>query len=318
VAYVLNTKKLQKQRGSWKIRSGSGKGGGRPRKMTPERKKKVIDLLEKHRFDRVRAPWILKKLKLPCKLRTVQLAIKQAGYFLPALTNKRVLGDAEKKKRLDFVKKHKNKAAAFWKRRVYGDAKFWHLARTPGELAAALAQQGRVYRKKSEASDPRFHGGKAGTYKQGRRVGLFGVLDSAGVLRVAWLKRGKMNGKNFAAVAKANFASWCDGKAALVLDGERCMHGEEAAAALKTLKVTVHKLPPASPDFNPIENAWAELQKRLRKTDPGTLETEADFKARVANAVKWLEENEKLAHMVASMPSRLLECKAKKGARTSY
>ena len=144
------------------------------------------------------------------------------------------------------------------------------------------------------------------------------MLDSAGVLRVAWLKRGAMTGKSFAAVAKANFASWCDGKAALVLDGERCMHGEEATAALKKLKVTGQKLPPAAPDFNPIENAWAELQKRLRKTDPGTLETEADFKARVANAVKWLEENEKLVHLVGSMPARLLECKAKQGARTSY
>ena len=56
--------------------------------------------------------------------------------------------------------------------------------------------------------------------------------------------------------------------------------------------MTVQKLPPASPDLrNPIENAWAELEKRLRKTDPGTLETEAAFKARATNGVKWLVDN---------------------------
>jgi hypothetical protein len=155
----------------------AGKGGGRPQNMTPERTKKVVALLEKKRFDRVRAPWILKKLRLPCKLRTVQKAIHDAGYFLPALVNKRALGDSEKLKRLEYVKKHKRKTVAYWKRRVFGDAKFWHLSRTPGELAAQVAQRGRIYRKKSEVGDPRFHGGKAGTYKQGRRVGVFGVLD---------------------------------------------------------------------------------------------------------------------------------------------
>ena len=84
------------------------------------------------------------------------------------------------------------------------------------------------------------------------------------------------------------------------------------------MKVKVEKLPPASPDFNPIENAWAQLALRLRKTDPGTLETEKEFRARVTNAVKWLVDNDKLGRMVESMPKRLLACEQLKGARTSY
>ena len=131
------------------------------------------------------------------------------------------------------------------------------------------------------------------------------------------LRRGGQ-GPNFAAVAKANFAGWCDGKDALVLDGETCLHGTEATRALKAAKVKAEKLPPASPDFNPIENAWALLQKRLRKTDPAKLETEAEFKTRVGNAIKWLQENKKLENLVGSMPNRLRECEAKKGARTNY
>ena len=59
------------------------------------------------------------------------------------------------------------------------------------------------------------------------------------------------------------------------------------------------------------------MQKRLRKTDPAKLETEAEFKARVGNAIKWLQENKKL-ELGGSMPNRLRECEAKKGARTNY
>ena len=37
----------------------------------------------------------------------------------------------------------------------------------------------------SEKDDPRFHGGKKGVYKQGRRVGAFGILAD-GKLTVVW------------------------------------------------------------------------------------------------------------------------------------
>jgi hypothetical protein len=319
VWYVLNNKRLLKKRGTWTPRGGAGTGGGRPRKLTPAKEKSVVKVLKKHRFDRARAPWIRKKLKLPCSDRTVRRVINRAGYWLPALINKRVLGKADKKKRLEFVEKFGGKTVAYWRRRGFGDAKFWYLARTEGELAAAAAKKGRVYRKKSEAGDPRFHGGKAGTYQQGKRVGVFGVL-AGGVLKVAFLKRGRLNAGNFAAVTTKNFRIWLAGRAALVLDGEKCMHGTKATEALEKMKVKVEKLPPASPDFNPVENAWAELAKRLKTTDPGTMETEKAFKARVTNAVRWLNENMagEMQNMVESMPDRLAQAKEKKGARTGY
>ena len=37
----------------------------------------------------------------------------------------------------------------------------------------------------SAKDDPRFHGGKKGVYKQGRRVGVFGILAD-GKLTVVW------------------------------------------------------------------------------------------------------------------------------------
>ena len=52
----------------------------------------------------------------------------------------------------------------------------------------------------SEKDDPRFHGGKKGVCKQGRRVGVFGILAD-GKLAVAWFDGGKCTGPKFAASA---------------------------------------------------------------------------------------------------------------------
>ena len=77
-------------------------------------------------------------------------------------------------------------------------------------------------------------------------------------------------------------------------------------------------LSPARVGVPPDENAWAEPDKRLRKTDPGTLELEKDFKVRVGNAVARLVDNDKLEHAVESTPRRLLGCEQLGGARASY
>ena len=52
-------------------------------------------------------------------------------------------------------------------------------------------------------------------------------------------------------------------------------------------------MPAHSPDFNPIENAWALLDDRLDSTGPGTLETVEAFKVRMDNAVRWLSKDDK-------------------------
>ena len=58
----------------------------------------------------------------------------------------------------------------------------------------------------------------------------------------------------------------------------------------------------------------------MGETDPGPLEKWDAFKIRVANEMRWLNENkaERLENMVKSMPRRLAECLTLKGARTGY
>ena len=79
-------------------------------------------------------------------------------------------------------------------------------------------------------------------------------------------------------------------------------------------------VPPYSPDLNPIENAWALLDRRLAATQPGGWEGEKSFRRRVRNAVHWLNANrsDELGNMVASMPKRIKMCAERKGAMTEY
>jgi len=320
VAYVCATKVARKRNGTYSPHAGGGEGGGRPPALSEAKKKLVLKELKKTRFARVRAPDLKKRLKLKCSLRVVQQTLNDAGYRLPKLVNRRVLDKATKRKRVAWATTHQGHDVQYWKRRGFGDAHFWHLARTAAELEACRgAKQKPVYRTKKEAGDPRFHGGKKGVYKQGRRVGIFGVLAGK-VLRVAWLPGGKLNGKTFSAVMRKNGRAWLKNREALILDGEGCLHGKAAEAALEEVGVEVEKLPPNSPDFNPIENAWARLDERLAKTDPSKLETEKEHKKRVNNAVKWVNRNETegFKNSISSMPDRLAEAKQLKGARTGY
>ena len=79
-------------------------------------------------------------------------------------------------------------------------------------------------------------------------------------------------------------------------------------------------MPPYSPDLNPIENAWALLDRRLAATQPGGWEGEKSFRRRVRNAVRWLNAHRDrvLGHTISSMPRRLQMVLDYKGAMTEY
>ena len=230
VAYQIATKKASKARGTFTPNAGTGRTG-RPKKLTTTMEKKIVDTVKKHRFARVRAPWVKKKLRVRASLRTVQRTIHDAGYWLPKLIQKRVLDKATKRKRVAWsrcaslvvkcsgalvpriyfvLSDRVDLDEEHWEDRGYGDGHYWHVARDAAEMAGvAGAKKGPVYRKSSEKNDPRFHGGSQGVYAQGRRVGVFGILrvrDGAGRLHTAFLggDKARINGKVFAKVRVLN------------------------------------------------------------------------------------------------------------------
>ena len=64
---------------------------------------------------KVRAPWIKRKLKLPCAVRTVRRVTNDAGYKLPKLTNRRVLTAATKSRQVAWAEaRRQHPAGGAW------------------------------------------------------------------------------------------------------------------------------------------------------------------------------------------------------------
>lgn len=72
--------------------------------------------------------------------------------------------------------------------------------------------------------------------------------------------------------------------------------------------------PPYSPDFNPIENLWDELERRVKKHQLKNLKDLELLLKEECNKI----ELPLLEKLVDSVPSRLYECIKMKGYPTRY
>ena len=83
---------------------------------------------------------------------------------------------------------------------------------------------------------------------------------------------------------------------------------------LRENKIETLKWPPYSPDLNPIEHMWDELERRMKKHQPKNKE-----ELKTILHQEWIgigkEVTEKL---VDSVPNRLYECVQMKGYPTRY
>ena len=91
-------------------------------------------------------------------------------------------------------------------------------------------------------------------------------------LRVAFLE-GRVDKKKHAALVRRHYRGWAQGLQAVFHDGEAALHSALAQKAYADLGITNAKLPPYSPDLNPIENIWKLLNDCMRETEPTTRET---------------------------------------------
>ena len=116
--------------------------------------------------------------------------------------------------------------------------------------------------------------------REGGEIKGKGLLSRLHVLAaVAWGKGiilskvyDKMNRDFFAQFIKSNF-NLCfgkagpktDGKRLFVMDNDPCQTSKKAMLALTQIECELHRIPPRSPDINPIENVFHPVKKMLQK-----------------------------------------------------
>ena len=137
---------------------------------------------------------------------------------------------------------------------------------------------------------------------------------------MALLPGGRVSGSSHASIVRKYYGRWAGQCPVVFHDGERALHSPPAKSAYATVGVHCGKLPPSSPDLNPIENVWAMLNVRLASTKPTAWESEKAFRVRVRNAVLWLNSSRGavLKRLISSMPRRVEACVEVKGAMTPY
>jgi len=84
---------------------------------------------------------------------------------------------------------------------------------------------------------------------------------------------GPMNAVAFRAYVEQVLAPTLDPGDIVVMDNLPAHKGAAVRAAIQACGASLILLPPYSPDFNPIENAFAKFKSRLRKAAARTIET---------------------------------------------
>ena len=102
------------------------------------------------------------------------------------------------------------------------------------------------------------------------------------------------------------------------MDNDPSQTSAKARAVFAELGYTMQKIPPRSPDLNPIENVFHLVRKRLQREAREKNITHQDvFKQPVQYHI-WSTSKELIDKTIASMPTRLHQIFKKKGRRTKY
>ena len=258
--------------------------------------------------------------------RTVSRFLNKNGLKYLQSRKKGLLYNTDLQKRLSFARDMKRRHnATFWKEGIafYFDATGFHYKRYP--LRQAQAVKGRVWRKKSE-------GLTFGCTSKGSKVGSGGkvvrvyaaISYDRGVVLAKPYK--KLTGKKFAKFVRKQFPSVFErcarkGNERLFLqDGDPCQNSHKALRALRRINAKVLKIPPRSPDLNPIENIFKLLGDQLSKDALEKNINEESFESFQSRVVDTLLRipTDVINKTVSSMPKRIDAIIKNKGTRLKY
>ena len=111
-----------------------------------------------------------------------------------------------------------------------------------------------------------------------------------------------------------------DGKRVFVMDNDPSQTSKVALLALRDIECNLHRIPPRSPDLNPIENIFHIVKKQLEDEALNlhiTNELFQDFRDRVYRCLDSLDI-ETINRTILSMPRRIEKIIANRGIRLKY
>ena len=243
-----------------------------------------------------------------CSVRTVQRRVHQdLGYRKIKAKRKPLLTKKHIKDRLEFIRNHSEWGEEEWRSVLWSDEATFYVSDGSGKY---------VWRK--PGSDPYQEKMIAKTVKFPAYIMVWGCFGYGGVGELVVLPRNTT-------VRKESYINLLnENLEASLLKTNTSVFQQDGAPAHTAKMVTkwlnqnrvnfIKKWPGNSPDLSPIENIWGIMKRRLQDKDTSNLEK---LTAEVRSA--WESISDDICHRLAdSLPSRLKECKKKKGVLPNF
>jgi len=257
---------------------------------------------------------------------TIRRVLHKHKYFYLQARKKGLLTPKDKRRRLKFARKMKKLAAEnFWRKQIsfyFDGTSFVHKT---NPFNQARSPKTRVWRQCGEGLDINCtsKGKKAGV--EGRVAHFFvSIAYDKGVIACDQYKE-RLNGKFFAKYVGDRFPTIFSLSAnpktgRFLQDGDPSQNSAAARSAFEDVGALLFKIPPRSPDINPIENVFHLVSKKLEKQalrKQITYETFEDFSERVRKTMEKFSIFT-INNIIESMNKRINKIIKKRGGRLKY
>lgn len=337
--------------------AGERKKTTKKKKLPNNVRGKIVKFTKKKRGQvKVTSKYIQKKIPEARGVsdRTIRRVLNSNNLFQRRRRRKQCNTKINKTKRIRVAKKFKKMGPKGLAKMGYTDGASIYIAKSQSQQRnkhmAALGPF--VYRQEHEGLLEGCVGPSDYAKGQGEPVKFWGLLYK-GQLKIHVMPRGQhTNGKYYAKIISEKMQKWIHGTSAkknsnnkrptrpksrsrsrrkqsqknkrqvtIVQDNERALWTKIAQESMKNAKIrTFKRLPPGSPDLNPIETCWAHLRDFINLQTMPEKESRRDFVKRLHNGVRHLNNSkgDLLNKLCTTLKTRAEEVILRKGARTSY
>lgn len=239
---------------------------------------------------------------------TIKRSLRFAGYQGRVPRKKLFISSENQRKRLQFANEYIKKDLNFWKTVLFTDESKFNIFGCDG--------RGKIWRKRNE--EMKMVNLVPTVKHRGGHVIVWGSMATSELGKIVFIE-GNMDRVQYLNILRANLQSSVD-SLQLGNNGTFQQDNDPKHTALIVKTWLIYYVPhqlhsfPQSPDINPIEHIWDEMERRIRKfhiTDRNSLK---DALERAWNEIT----PEITENLVSSMPKRLQAVIDSKGGPTKY